>query len=370
MKKIYRILLIFAFSIVFLGAHILVYKTIQNAFSISDIDTLYMMKMIMAILTFSFFVSIAIAKRVNTLVTRIIYVALAVWIGLLFHLLMTSVYYWGISLIFQEQSQHLGIILFYLSVAVTLYGLIQAWTLRVTPYTLNLKNLPDFWKGKRIAFISDLHLGQVHKAKLSRKVVSRLNRLKPELLLIGGDLYDGVAVDENAVIAPFKDIRAPLGTYFVTGNHEEYGDEKAYEQAIRNIGIRILNNELVTLEGLQIIGVNYHDTNSSESLRDVINTISFDLDRPSVLVKHVPSHLNVTEEAGIDIQLSGHTHDGQMFPLGLIGSMLDNGYVYGLRMFEKMQILISSGVGSWGPPVRVGTRSEIVLITLENEDNK
>lgn len=180
-------------------------------------------------------------------------------------------------------------------------------------------------------------------------------------------MYDGVAVDEKSAVEPFRGLSPQHGIHFVTGNHETYGDERSYLQAIQGVGINILHNTVVTIEGLQIVGVNYHDTVSKDSFHEVMRSIPFKKNTPSILLKHVPFDLSVAEQAGISLHLSGHTHQAQVMPLNIISKITYRGFDYGHKWLGAMQSITSSGVGNWGPPLRVGSQSEIVLITLRNQ---
>ena len=237
---------------------------------------------------------------------------------------------------------------------------------------MTLPHLPQSWRGRRAVFISDLHLGQIRGRKFAEKVVKIVTELAPDIILNGGDMYDGVAVNVTDIIQPFTHLHAPLGLYFVMGNHEEFRDNKLYAAAITSAGIKILNNEKVIVDRLQLLGVDYKTTTMKEDFADIVQKMSVDTNQASILLKHVPVDLEVAKHAGISLQLSGHTHRAQIFPLGLITRMIYKGYDYGLKNFGSkevragsLQVLTTSGVGTWGPPLRVGTQSEIVLITFK-----
>jgi predicted MPP superfamily phosphohydrolase len=169
-------------------------------------------------------------------------------------------------------------------------------------------------------------------------------------------------VDRDKVIEPFSRLSAPYGIYFITGNHEEFNDNTKYLQAVRRAGMRVLYNEKVELEGLQIIGVDYGDTRREEPFRSILKNVGIDRLKPSILLKHAPFHLQVAKDHGITLQLSGHTHQGQVFLFRFITSRVYQGYDYGLKWFEDLLVYTSSGAGTWGPPVRVDTNPEIVVI--------
>ncbi len=168
----------------------------------------------------------------------------------------------------------------------------------------------------------------------------------------------------NLMIEPFSRLSAPYGTYFITGNHEEFSDNTPYLQAVRRAGIRVLYNEKVELDGLQIVGVDYRDSRNEYQFKTILQKIGIDRRKPSILLKHAPLDLKVAKEAGISLQLSGHTHQGQVLLFQLITSRVYQGYDYGLKWFGNLLVYTSSGAGTWGPPMRVDTKPEIVVIKL------
>ena len=233
---------------------------------------------------------------------------------------------------------------------------------RITRISIQLPLLPGPWKGKIAVWVSDTHLGQVRNTGFARHIAAKVKDLHPDIVFIGGDLYDGVAVDLDKTIEPFSKISAPYGTYFITGNHEEFSDNTPYLQAVRRAGIRVLYNEKVELDGLQIIGVDYRESRREEDFRTILQKIGIDPHRPSVLLKHAPFHVNVAKEKRISLQLSGHTHQGQVFLFRWITSKVYRGYDYGLKRVGDLLVYTSSGAGTWGPPMRIDTIPEIVVI--------
>lgn len=205
-------------------------------------------------------------------------------------------------------------------------------------------------------------MGQFYGAWFSRKLVEKIKALSPTLVCVGGDLYDGAMVDKELVIEPFKKLVPPLGLYFITGNHEEFEDTQKYISVIKEVGMRVLNNEKVDIDGLQLVGVDYKDTVKKKAYTKIMESLALDRQKPSILLKHTPRDMEVAERAGISLQISGHTHKAQMYPLSYITRALYKGFDYGLKKFGTMSVYTSSGVGSWGPPMRVGSRAEIVEI--------
>jgi predicted MPP superfamily phosphohydrolase len=253
-------------------------------------------------------------------------------------------------------------ILLGIALVASLYGFINAGVIRITRISIQLPLLPSPWKGKIAVWVSDTHLGQVRNTGFARHIAAKVKDLHPDIVFIGGDLYDGVAVDLDKTIEPFSKIPAPYGTYFITGNHEEFSDNTPYLEAVRRAGIRVLYNEKVELDGLQIIGVDYRGSRREEDFRMILQEIGIDPRQPSILLKHAPFHLEVAKEQRISLQLSGHTHQGQVFLFRWITSKVYQGYDYGLKRVGDLLVYTSSGAGTWGPPMRIDTIPEIVVI--------
>jgi predicted MPP superfamily phosphohydrolase len=222
--------------------------------------------------------------------------------------------------------------------------------------------LPQVWKSRKALFLSDLHLGQVREVEFALRIVSKIKELKPDIVFIGGDLYDGVALNALGIIEPLSHLQVPLGTFFVTGNHEEFSDNTKYLSAIRSVGIKTLMDEKVIVDGVQLIGVDYSTTTKKVEFDKILQNLNVAVNMPSILLKHVPSDLDISLKNNISLQLSGHTHRAQVFPFTFLTRLVFKGFDYGLHSLHSMQVYTSSGVGTWGPPLRVGTISEIVEI--------
>jgi predicted MPP superfamily phosphohydrolase len=196
-------------------------------------------------------------------------------------------------------------------------------------------------------------------------MVALAARLQPDIVFLPGDLFDGVHANPARLIAPFKILSPPFGIYFTSGNHEEYGGEANFTQALSSAGIRVLANQKISVEGLQILGIPYADSHYPIRLRANLDALRLDPAQPSILLNHAPQRLPIVEQAGVSLQLSGHTHGGQLIPFTWFTRHAFGKFIYGLQSFGTLQVLTSSGAGTWGPPMRVGTHPEIVLIRFD-----
>jgi predicted MPP superfamily phosphohydrolase len=255
--------------------------------------------------------------------------------------------------------------LFTVALLAGLYGVFNANWMRITRTTVRLANLPAAWRGRKAALISDLHLGHVRNGNFLRRIVAKVLKEEPDAIFIAGDLYDGTAIDAKKAAQPLSGLAAPQGVYFVAGNHEQFGDDSKYLRAVTAAGVRVLSNEKVDADGLQIIGVPYRHATHDAHFASVLRGIGVDRKRASILLTHAPDHPEVAEAAGVSLQLSGHTHLGQFIPWSWLARRIYRQFVYGLSRIGKMQVFTSSGAGTWGPPLRLGSNPEIVVLQLE-----
>jgi hypothetical protein len=213
--------------------------------------------------------------------------------------------------------------------------------------------------------LSDLHLGNINGSGFSRRMVAMAATLRPDIVFIPGDLFDGTMADLDRLAAPFKELAPPFGVYFSTGNHEEFRGKEHYMEAAIRAGMRVLNNEKVTVDGLHIAGVPFGDSTSPIRLRNTLEGLRLSPNQACILLNHMPSRLPIVERAGVSLQLSGHTHGGQLLPFTWLTRRVFGRFTYGLQRFGALQVYTSSGAGTWGPPMRVGTHPEIVLLEFE-----
>jgi len=327
-------------------------------------------KLVFGLLSVSFIVASLLALRYTNAAVRAFYRVAAVWMGLVSFLFLAAISSWiifgGARLAGLDMNFHwTAELLFGAAVVAGLYGVFNASWTRITRTTVRLANLPAAWQGRRAALISDVHLGHVRNGSFLRRMVRKIVKEEPDAIFIAGDLYDGTAIDVRRAAAPLSELVAPHGVYFVAGNHEQFGDDSKYLHAIAAAGVRVLSNEKVEVDGLQIIGVPYRNAARDGHLSSVLHGIRLDRDRASVLLTHAPDHPEIAEAAGVSLQLSGHTHLGQFIPWSWMARRIYRQFVYGLSQIGRMQVFTSSGAGTWGPPLRLGSNPEIVMLEFQ-----
>jgi uncharacterized protein len=354
-------------AILFLS-HFFLYKT--WTFGLSAVSDKLWVGIALGILSISFVIASVLAFSHTSTPVRALYKASAVWMGFLSFLFLSAVLAWvvfgvaelaGVAVNFHRLVK----ILFAVAGAMGLYGLFNASWTRITRIRVQLENLPDTWRGRKAALVSDIHLGHVRNRNFLERLVGKILREEPDAIFIAGDLYDGTAIDAARAVEPLNQLTAPQGVYFVAGNHEQFGDDSKYLNAVEAAGVRVLKNERVTVDGLQIVGVPYRSATSNGDLATALRHAPIDPGRASILLTHAPDHPEIAEAAGFSLQLSGHTHLGQFIPWSWMARRVYRQFVYGLSRIGKMQVFTSSGAGTWGPPLRFGSNPEIVMLEFE-----
>lgn len=219
-----------------------------------------------------------------------------------------------------------------------------------------------------VVMVSDVHLSAIWRNAHLKKIVAKVNGLKPDLVLLPGDIVDMdiSPTEEEAMIGTLKAIRAPMGVFAVTGNHEYYGGVAKNVAYLERGGVRVLQDEWTLVDGAFVLaGRKDLSANRMGDKRRTLAEILSTADRryPVILMDHQPFHLEEAERQGVDLELSGHTHAGQLFPITIINkSMYEQNWGYWRR--GRTQYYVSCGAGTWGIPVRTGSVSEIVDLRL------
>ncbi len=326
---------------------------------------------VLFLLSIGFTISAILTLRFANGFVGFLYRVSASWLGVLNYLTWAACATWLAEWLMRlaglntaAARQDLGLAVFGVATAVSLYGFVNARLIRERRVTVTLQNLPEAWRGRRALLISDIHLGNVNGPGFARRIARIARRLNPAVVFLAGDVYDGARVDPDWLVEPLAAVQPPLGVYFCGGNHEDIGNALAYEEALRCAGVEVLHDARVDLEGLQVVGASYATASHPLRLRAFLERLRLQEGGPSILLNHVPHSLAIAERSGVDLQLSGHTHGGQLFPFTWFTRRIFRQFTHGLDRLGTLQVLTSCGVGTWGPPMRVGTAPEVVLITF------
>lgn len=298
---------------------------------------------------------------------KAVYHLFSLWMALAMSLLLAFAIGWIIILALKKAGKPvslpvIGGSLIALALAWTIYGAWNANQIKITTIQAGIADLPDGWKGKTAIQLSDAHLGAINKKDFAEKIVRLINNEKPDIVFITGDYFDGTCHDFKELAAPLNGLNPALGTYFITGNHETYSGLKNVMDALKTTPAKLLNDEVIDINGLQIAGANYPERGFSRDINPFLSQI--DRAKPSVLLYHEPSPKTVEDakKAGVSLMLSGHTHKGQVFPVMLFTWLIYKDYYFGLNKDGDFSLYTSSGAGTWGPPLRTGSSGEIVKI--------
>ncbi|WP_420035229.1 metallophosphoesterase [Streptomyces sp. cg28] len=235
---------------------------------------------------------------------------------------------------------------------------------KVKRVTVPLAKLPRAAHGFRIAVVSDVHLGPVLGRGFAERVVDIVNGTQPDLIAVVGDLVDGSVEDLAPAVAPLARLRSRHGTYFVTGNHEYFSGADPWVAHVREIGMRPLANARVEMGAFDLAGVNDISGENYGEGPDYAKALGDrDTSRAAVLLAHQPVMIHEAVKHGVDLQLSGHTHGGQLWPGNFVADAA-NPTLAGLDTYGDTQLYVSRGAGAWGPPVRVGAPSDITVVEL------
>ncbi|MFF9977702.1 metallophosphoesterase [Streptomyces erythrochromogenes] len=227
-----------------------------------------------------------------------------------------------------------------------------------------LAKLPRAAHGFRIAVVSDVHLGPVLGRAHAQRIVDTVNRTQPDLIAIVGDLVDGSVPDLGSAAEPLRGLTARHGSFFVTGNHEYFSGAEQWVDHVRELGLTPLENARRALPHFDLAGVNDIQGEQEGSGPDFRAALGDrDRSRAAVLLAHQPVVIHDAVKHGVDLQLSGHTHGGQLWPGNYLAE-LANPTVAGLERYGDTQLYVSRGAGAWGPPVRVGAPSDITVVEL------
>ncbi len=386
-----KLIIFLALSLALLfGMHYACFRSFVFFFQINRPLLKTLLYTVMVLLTISFMSAFMLIHWRETIWTIAYYKMAAVWMGFLIHLLVAIAAAWLILggfrvLGFALPAKHLAAAALIIAAAGSGYGMWAAFHPVVRDVMVPVKQVPEAWKNKTIVHLSDLHSGHFHQSGFTRRIVEAVNALEADLLLVTGDLLDGMGGPYAANLAPLDALRVKRGMFFVTGNHEHYVGLRRALRIIEKTPLRILDNEVVVIDDLEIVGVSYPGIRRLTQIAELPSRRKPGTAR--IILFHTPTEMDrradtmedrhftdywmpdttydLNKQIEADVQLSGHTHHGQLFPLNCITRLLYKGRDYGLNTDGDFQIFTTCGVGSWGPPMRTAGRPEIVRIRLE-----
>jgi len=356
------------------GSHFFLYFSGIHFFQITSPKTKGIILAVLALGSVSFFLASLLAHYRENFFSISLYAVAGFWLGLVANLFLASLLLWIFyPLVSRWNPPATAGVFFCLALLLSIYGTWNAFHPKVKNIAVTIPNLPAAWQGKTAVQISDVHLGHLYRSGFAEKLAQKVNAQNPDIVFITGDLFDGMDGSLLNFVRPLGEIKAKQGTFFVTGNHETYlGLDKTFD-ILEQIQVKTLDDRVATIDGLQIIGYSYPPREEMEDPKEKSKSLAatvkkmegFVPGKPTILLHHAPTDIAEAKSLGVNLQLSGHTHKGQLFPFNFITHWIYKGYDYGLRTEGSYSIYTSNGIGTWGPPMRTFNTPEIVTITLQ-----
>lgn len=378
------IVLILIFLVVFVSIHAYIYYRTRTAMEFGRIASFVIGVFFVAMIFAPFITRFAEKNNLYIVSTFFAYTGYT-WMGILNILVPTllsfDIIYILLNLIFKYTNIHLHILThcnkytfllsLFLSLLFTTIGIFEAQNVEVNHVSLSSRNLKEEISPLRIAQISDIHISQTLGYRFVSSVIKRIQEIDPDILVITGDLTDVDIRKNQKIIDALNKITPRYGKYAVSGNHDFYTGIEITSQFYKSTGVKFLRGEYTQpVEGVIIIGVDddngrNFDNFSEITEEEIIKGISEEA--YTILLKHKP-YVNNMVIKRIDLQISGHTHGGQIFPFGLIVKSVHRYFAGLYRLSERMYIYVSRGTGYWGPPLRILSPPEITLFEIKRED--
>jgi predicted MPP superfamily phosphohydrolase len=362
-------IILFIFVLVFYSFHLLLYYSGIKLFLIEDIGIKTWLFYGFSLMAIGFFVMSFITRYSESIIVRGLYYITSVWAGLALNLLMAAgigwLIYWLLKLAGSNFSFRLvALWLLILAIGLTAFGLINARRIKLIHHNIVIDNLPEAWSGRIAVHLTDTHFGAINRPNFGEKMIKIINSVNPDIVFITGDYFDGTVVNFAPLAEPLKKLDPPLGTYFISGNHETYIGDGNLESILNSVSVKWLHDEAIEIDGLKIIGIDYPAPGERKNEVEILKTLKTN-DQPTILLFHEPRFIKKFKDLGIDLLLSGHTHAGQQFPINLITRAIYGKYHYGFHSDNGFNVNTSAGAGTWGPPIRTGHRPDIGVIIFK-----
>ena len=363
-----NLLIFFVFVVVVITGEYLIYLFFQSL-GISESSPLRNIFLSLGFFLPTFFVGgMFYGAKHFSILNSWLYTIGAIWLGLLTYLVMATFCFFILTIFnqyFNLPTNHLMFFLIAFAFSLTIYGVYNASTPKIVRYEISSPTLFPLWKNKKIVFISDVHLGMIRREKFMQKIINLINKEKPDITFNLGDLIDGSSFPYQKGFAPLSLLQSKLGNYYVEGNHEGYSQESNLFRKNFPPSLIDITNQKIIINQTQIIGLPFNRAKNQEQINQELIKVSYDKNLPSIILMHDPKNNPELISNSVSLVLSGHTHAGQFFPFTFLLSKIKNKYFYGLTYTNKTASLTSSGVGTSMVPLRIRTRSEIVIISIK-----
>ena len=342
------------YFVVYLILNYLIFYGFSFTFNIPPTSLYYLILLLVA---FSQPFALLLLRFSSNILIRTFYAISALWLGISAYILIFFAVYLISRYFIDIPPQTAGLLIITISAMITVYAVFNATRLKVEELNIPLNiNEDDI----RAVQISDVHIGPIRNEGFIKKMVDKIVDLEPEIVFITGDLFDGSSKLPDNILEYFNRLKVPI--LFIMGNHDFYQGMDEIYKFMEKTHITMLNNQIFQFKDLQVVGVPF--AWSRGYLKKTLNKIDFNKRRPTVLLYHLPSEFKAAKDAGIDLQLSGHTHAGQFFPFNYFVQLMFP-YIRGLYENQGAYLYVSQGTGTLGPPMRWGSSCEITSIHIK-----
>ncbi len=349
---------------IYFGMHFVVYKALVKGLDMSQ-NLVFWFRIFFVVSGLSFYASIILSRAFHIYVLNFY---ANVWLGVLAIAFTITLAQWMLMAIFPAYAKSFALAAVALIVVMSAYSLVNGFRAPVVrQIDIPLKNLPRELSGFSIVQLSDVHLEKYKSTKAIKEIVAAVNSLNPDLVVITGDLIDGNVCEDGYFCSQLLKLKSTHGAIAITGNHEYFAGIDMFLQIARESKITVLRNEMTEVAGwLQIVGLEDREAGRFGGETPVLDRLleKCDPNKPIIVLNHRPTDFDRAVSLGAGLQLSGHTHAGQIPPLDILVYFI---YKYHAGLFQKdgSYIYTSSGTGYWGPPMRLTSRNEITHFVLK-----
>jgi len=351
------------FFIIFIAIYTLLnYFVLSQFFKLFGLEKTYWFYILLVILSLSYIIAAGLESQSGTKLFKGIYVLASVWMGMLFLLFCSLIIYFVINRFVPISTWQTGAMILSIVVIATIYGILNAYTFKVNElniYTEKNVNL-------KVVQVSDIHLGPINSGSYLKHIVGKINTLNPDIVLITGDLFDGRYHYDKNILMVLNDINAPV--YFSSGNHDDYANLTLVKNLMKGTKVIWLRNELVEYNGTYIIGLD--DTRDPKNVGAMLYALNMEHNlskKYAILMNHRPIGWKDASKY-VNLMLSGHTHAGQIWPFSYL-VFLEGNVMQGVHRVPgngRFMLYVNSGTGTWGPPMRIGSHTEITVFNIKH----
>jgi predicted MPP superfamily phosphohydrolase len=347
-----------------------IYSVLHNAGLLSGVTDRKIFIYISTILPSIFVLSMFYSYKYYSLFNAYLNQISAIWLGVILYIFIASVIisvilltnnYFGL----QIPVKYIAKVIVIATFIIITYGILNSNNPRIVRWGIVSRQLSKDWSGKKIVVISDVHLGNIRREEFLKKVLYKIEREKPDVVFILGDLIDGSVFPYKKWLEQFSTISTEFGILYVEGNHEKYNQE--YNKYISEIpeSINNITNKKIVVNNTQIIGLDYHQNETGDSIHKELESLGYEKDKPSIVLMHDPKNSKYLADENVTLTMSGHTHGGQLFPFTFLVKKLYREYTHGVSYNKDTTSITTYGVGTAIIPMRIGTIPEILVLVVE-----